>query len=141
MGKAIGEGAYAWVFECSDSFGQPFVAKVQKPERAKTAVEADWKKEQEMMQALNHPNIVNLFESFIYNNLYYYVMERADANLRSIMRSDGVPLEFTMKLVPQMLSGLAHIHRHRIIHRDLQVRARPHRHDVLLPRAVHHARI
>lgn len=121
IGQRIGEGSYAWVFECRDVFGQQFVAKVQKPERAKQIVEDDWKKEQAFLKSLNHPNVIILFESFIHNNLYYYIMERAECNLRSWMKSNVISHDQIVDVAAQLLSGLAHIHRNRIIHRDLQV--------------------
>jgi len=124
IGNKLGEGAYAWVYECSDFFNQRLVAKVQKPQRAKKTVEDDWKKEQSFMQTVNHPNVITLYDTFVYNNLYFYILERADGTLRNHIPASGggMAMELVLELVPQILSGLTHIHQKRIVHRDLQVR-------------------
>ena len=122
----LAEGSYAVVHLCEDYFRQPFVMKIQKPHRCKTLVETDWNKERDFLQTVNHPNTIRLYDAFVYNNLYYYVMERADGTLRSLLddqakRSPGLAFDTFVNFARQLLSGLCHIHKKKIIHRDLQV--------------------
>ena len=127
IGQRIAEGSYAVVHLCEDYFRQAFVMKIQKPHRCKTIVETDWNKERDFLVTVNHPNTIRLYDAFVYNNLYYYVMERADGTLRSLLdeqNKSGKPLPFEtfVDFAGQLLSGLCHIHKKKIIHRDLQVR-------------------
>lgn len=126
IGERLAEGSYAVVHLCEDYFQQPFVMKIQKPHRCKTLVETDWNKERDFLQTVNHPNTIRLYDAFVYNNLYYYVMERADGTLRSLLdehskNRTGLPFETFINFAGQLLSGLCHIHKKKIIHRDLQV--------------------
>ena len=127
IGQRIAEGSYAVVHLCEDYFRQAFVMKIQKPHRCKTIVETDWNKERDFLVSMNHPNTIRLYDAFVYNNLYYYVMERADGTLRGLLEDQNktnIPLLFEtfVDFAGQLLSGLCHIHKKKVIHRDLQVR-------------------
>jgi len=126
IGQRVAEGSYAVVHQCRDYFHQIFVMKIQKPHRCKTIVETDWNKERDFMSTVNHPNTIRLYDAFVYNNLYYYVMERADGTLRSLLDEHSnnrttLPFDTFINFARQLLSGLCHIHKKKIIHRDLQV--------------------
>ena len=126
IGRRVAEGSYAVVHECCDYFRQTFVMKIQKPHRCKNIVEEDWNKERDFMESVNHPNTIRLYDAFIYNNLYFYVMERADGTLRSLLEEHmanrtTLPFDRFISFAGQLLSGLCHIHKKNIIHRDLQV--------------------
>lgn len=136
IGNTIAEGAYAIVQECTDYFQQPFVVKIQKPQREKKLVEGDWKRERDIISSLNHPNIIRLYDAFIFNNLYYFVLEQAQGSLRQIIlhperanivpiktefSDNGFPSSIVLQIFSQLLSAVCHIHKKKIIHRDLQV--------------------
>jgi len=116
----LAEGNYGLVYSCHDSFGQEFILKALKNKRTPEEIVADWQNERELLFALSHPNIVRIFDAFVFENYHYFVMEKADGDLRGY-------LSFHKKLDPpqvvdiglQLLSGLAHIHSQNIIHRDL----------------------
>lgn len=136
IGTVIAEGAFAIVCKCTDFFGQPFVVKIQKPQREKKLVKTTWKAERDFMLSLNHPNVIRLYDSFIYNNLYYYVLEEAQGSLRDLIKDPSkigvtpqvsqfgipvLPFDFVMQFTGQILSALCSIHKNKIVHRDLQV--------------------
>jgi len=123
LGKKLGEGGFAVVHECSDFFGQPFVTKVLKPMLPKQIVEREWRKEKDLLLMVGHPNIVQLYDAFEYSHLFYYIMEKMQGSLRSYMKGfpHGLPLNQVISIGGQILSGLDHIHKQNIVHRDLQI--------------------
>ena len=64
---------------------QPFVIKIAKPQRSKEMVRKDWETEKKFMMTVNHPNCIQLYDAFIHNNLYYYVLEKASGSLRDLI--------------------------------------------------------
>src|SRR3990167_6545006 len=125
--QKLAEGSYGFVHLCEDFFKQIFILKIQKTSRTKEIVERDWEKERDFMQEVEHPNIIRLYDAFVYNNLYYYVLERADGSLRNLLeenhkKNTPFDLDTFMDFAAQLLSALCHIHKKNIIHRDLQVR-------------------
>ena len=41
----------------------------------------------EFLLSVNHPNIIQLYDAFNFNNLYYYVLEKADGSLRDLVEN------------------------------------------------------
>jgi hypothetical protein len=122
IGYKLAEGNYAVVHRCTDFFNQEFVVKIQKTKQSKDKIEKNWKSEKKLMLSVNHPNVIKLYDAFIYNNLYYYVLEKAEGTLREKLEK-GFIFNFPeiVDFSCQILSGLCHIHHKQIIHRDLQV--------------------
>jgi len=136
IGNVIAEGAFALVCKCTDYFGQPFVVKIQKPQREKKLVKTTWKVERDFMVSINHPNVIRLYDAFIYNNLFYYVLEEAQGSLRDLIKDPSkpgvvppvsqfgipvLPIDIVMLFTSQILSALCCIHKNKIVHRDIQV--------------------
>ena len=110
---------------CTDFFNQEFVVKIQKTQQSKDKIEKNWKSEKKMLLSVNHPNVIQLYDAFIFNNLYYYVLEKADGTLRDRLdpaKGVNFSLPEIVDICCQILSGLSHIHQKQIVHRDLQVR-------------------
>eukprot|EP01126_Amoeba_proteus_P021537 TRINITY_DN2189_c0_g1_i2.p1 TRINITY_DN2189_c0_g1~~TRINITY_DN2189_c0_g1_i2.p1 ORF type:complete len:240 (+),score=42.69 TRINITY_DN2189_c0_g1_i2:429-1148(+) len=83
---------------------------------------SDWNKEQEVLFLLSHPNIVRIYDAFIYCGQYHIVLEKASSDLRTYVTEKGPLSEKVVQtLAGQLLSGLACIHSMNIVHRDLQI--------------------
>ncbi|MEP6995594.1 MAG: protein kinase [Acidobacteriota bacterium] len=71
--------------------------------------------------ALNHPNIVTIFEVGQANASPYLAMELIDGwTLRFLMDSGPLPIKKTLDIATQIASGLAKAHQAGIVHRDLK---------------------
>lgn len=82
-----------------------------------------FEKEAMTMAALQHPNIVQVFDvGQTDDGTAYIVMELVDGKpLRHILRDEApVPVARAIKLVDQVLAGLGEAHTHNIVHRDLK---------------------
>lgn len=121
IGERLGEGGFGWTFYCKNSFQEPLVAKVLKPRGLpKSQIRREWEQEADFLTMLRHPNIIHLYDSFEYGELYYFIMERARGSVRDRVRSHGPLSEReVVALGRQLLSGLHYIHSHRVIHRDI----------------------
>jgi len=89
-------------------------------------------REARILEDVNHPNIVKVFEHGRYEPpgtdqpLYYYVMELiegpdgAAVTLHRHARMQELRMEDVVYLTSQILSGLRHVHERGVIHRDLK---------------------
>jgi len=122
VGAKLGQGNFGIIHNATDGFGRDFVIKVLKTNRSQAEARDDWAKETKFLYSLSHPNIIQLYDSFEYGNLYYMVMERASGNMRAYVKEKGpMPGPDVIDCAGQILSGLEHIHVRDIIHRDLHI--------------------
>jgi serine/threonine protein kinase len=71
--------------------------------------------------ALNHPNIVTIFELGQVETTYYIAMELVEGELLRDMLSRGaIPLQRAIPIAAQAADGLAKAHEAGVIHRDLK---------------------
>ena len=71
--------------------------------------------------ALNHPNIVTIFEVGQSGSSPYLAMELIDGwTLRHLIDSGPLPVKKTLDLAMQIAGGLAKAHQAGIVHRDLK---------------------
>eukprot|EP01127_Copromyxa_protea_P014714 TRINITY_DN4147_c2_g2_i2.p1 TRINITY_DN4147_c2_g2~~TRINITY_DN4147_c2_g2_i2.p1 ORF type:complete len:288 (-),score=59.68 TRINITY_DN4147_c2_g2_i2:31-783(-) len=121
--KMLGQGHFGVVYLVQDFFDMEFVLKALKPESGtKAQVEQEWLKEIQLLSALQHPNIVSIYDYFVFNDLFYLVMERAHGNLREYVGSTGkMSTNDAIELSRQILSALNYMHSRNVIHRDLHV--------------------
>src|SRR5262245_9633930 len=71
--------------------------------------------------ALNHPNIIVVFDAAVDGATPYIVSELVDGEpLRALMTRGPVPLKRLLDLATQIADGLADAHAAGIIHRDLK---------------------
>jgi hypothetical protein len=122
IGDKIGGGNFGIIYDCKDVFGQDYVCKILKTNRPEEEVQADWAKETQFLFTLNHPNIVQLYDAFCFNNLYHMILERCSGSMRDYVDRHG-PLSGpdVVSVGGMILAGLHHIHLRNIIHRDLHV--------------------
>ena len=69
-----------------------------------------------------HPNIINVYKRFDYNNTAYYIMEYLDGkDLKESLRQSGGTMswEYLRPWIAQIVSALKEVHRDNIIHCDI----------------------
>jgi serine/threonine protein kinase len=77
----------------------------------------------EILQKLDHPNIVKYFGHFFEEEKLYIVLEYIEGgDLKSYLRKNKPPLseEIVLSFFSQLVSGLSYAHSFKIIHRDLK---------------------
>jgi serine/threonine protein kinase len=81
-----------------------------------------FQREIEVLQTLDHPNIVRLYDSGSKDGHYFYVMEYIDGpNFEQLLTDAGrLPWREVLDLALQVSPALKHAHDRGIIHRDLK---------------------
>ena len=71
--------------------------------------------------ALNHPNIVTIYEIGEHEGTPYIAMEHVDGvTLREMLAGGPLPNDKLVRYATQMAEGLAKAHQAGIVHRDLK---------------------
>jgi predicted ATPase len=71
--------------------------------------------------ALNHPNIVTIYELGKHGSTHFIAMELVEGKtLRNLLDSDLVPMQKTIEIAAQVAEGLTKAHEAGIAHRDLK---------------------
>jgi hypothetical protein len=80
-----------------------------------------FEKEARSASALNHPNIVTIYEVGTLEGISYIAMELVEGKtLRELLHAGAIPLRRLLPLAAQMADGLAKAHEAGIVHRDLK---------------------
>ena len=118
--RLLGQGGEGVVLLAHDSELDRHVAlKLLKP--TATTNEGVLAGEARIVSRLQHPNIVTLHDIGTYHYMSYLVFEFIDGEcLRArIDRSGAIPIADAVVLMSQILAGVAYLHEHHIVHRDL----------------------
>ena len=120
--KKLGAGGIGEVWKARDRTLNRVVAlKFIFTERQGSTPARDLLKEARAASALNHPNIVTVFEVGETEDWAYLAMEFVEGEtLRARMERSAVPLDEALEIAGQALSGLAAAHRAGVLHRDLK---------------------
>jgi serine/threonine protein kinase len=119
----LGAGGMGEVYRAKDSrLDRDVALKVLRPEIAGDPDRrARFEREAKTVAALNHPNIVALFEVGNADGLAYTVSELVDGDsLRKQMRQEAMPVRQVVELATQLADGMAAAHAAGIVHRDLK---------------------
>nr|HMP15924.1 serine/threonine-protein kinase [Gemmatales bacterium] len=122
--KIIGTGGMGKVYLAHHTSLQRQVAIKVLPAKAaqdRLTVERFFR-EGQVAAALNHPNIVSLFDFNELGGMYFLVMEYVDGiNLQSFI-DKGIKLEYrkVLPLMIQAAKGLHHAHMNGLVHRDIK---------------------
>jgi serine/threonine protein kinase len=87
---------------------------------------ARFRREAQAVAALRHPHIIQVFDFDVEDDLYYMVMELIEGDtLKARMndyraRGERIPLAETVRIMLDVLDGLAYAHDAGVVHRDLK---------------------
>src|SRR5713101_1999592 len=80
-----------------------------------------FEKEARAASALNHPNIVTIYEIGSADSISYIAMERVEGStLRELLVGGPLPVKKLLQVATQIADGLAKAHEAGIVHRDLK---------------------
>jgi hypothetical protein len=123
--RKLGEGGFGAVYLAEHAKTKnPVAVKIM---LSRVAVESDardkFQKEIRLMQALRHPNLVQLMDNGAAGGAFFFIMEYCEAgSVADLLRRRGgkLDLDEAAPLMLQSLKGLAYIHQKGLVHRDLK---------------------
>ncbi len=122
--ELIGEGAMGAVWKAYDSVIRRFVALKLLSGAVSRSAEARnrFLREARAAGALQHPNIVTIYDLGEAEGQLFMAMELVDGRDLSalIASTEPLPLERKLDIVIEMLQGLAYAHARGVIHRDIK---------------------
>ena len=134
FGKVIGQGGYGKVYVCTTTASKRngnrlsekvAIKVISKQKVRRKDIKKRVVKEIEIHQRLQHKNIVSLLEYKEDKHFIYLVMEYCGGgDMYKLFRSKqsvGLGEKLTAKFISQLASGVAYLHKHRIMHRDLKL--------------------
>jgi len=121
--KEIGRGGMGIVYTAKDTTLDRIVALKILPSILKKNPQAvkTFLREAKSAAALNHPNIVTVFDAGVEDADYYIAMELINGlTIKEILRkSKKLSVSSVLEVLRQLLNGLKYAHRKNIVHRDL----------------------
>jgi eukaryotic-like serine/threonine-protein kinase len=122
--RKLGAGGMADVYLAEDQeLGRRVAIKILNGRHANDAQFIErFRREAKNAAALNHPNIVSIYDRGEAEDTYYIAMEFLDGrSLKELIVSRGAaPINVTVEYARQILSALRFAHRHGIVHRDIK---------------------
>src|SRR5271166_5255806 len=121
--QQLGAGGMGEVYRAKDTrLDREVAIKTLSLERlAQPEALARFEKEARSASALNHPNIVTIYELGRVNSTRYIAMELVDGEtLRQLLASGPVPFRKAVTLAAQVAEALAKAHEIGVVHRDLK---------------------
>src|SRR5262252_1581746 len=116
----VGAGGMGEVYRARDSRLHREVA-IKVLARAGADAARRFTGEAQAASALNHPNIVTVYDVGVHDDISYIVSELVDGTaLRSLVARAPLPVRDVLDLAVQMADGLAAAHAAGIVHRDFK---------------------
>jgi predicted ATPase len=119
----LGAGGMGEVYRAHDSrLGRDLAIKILSRKLSANAQDlARFEREACSASALNHPNIITIFELGQVDSTHYIAMELVDGELlRDALRTGPMPLQKAIPIAAQIADGLAKAHEANVVHRDLK---------------------
>src|ERR1022692_1093177 len=119
----LGRGGMGVVYKARQKTLNRLVAlKLLAPERVRDAKFAErFAREAQALAALNHPNIVTIYDFGQAGGFYYLLMEFVDGvNLRQLLRARKLTPEEALAVVPPLCDALQFAHDRGIVHCDIK---------------------
>src|ERR1700737_858838 len=120
---ALGAGGMGEVYRARDTrLGRDLAIKILSRKLSDSKLDIQrFEREAGSASALNHPNIVTIFELGQVEGTYYIAMELVEGELlRDMLRAGQIPLQTVIRIVAQIADGLAKAHVAGVVHRDLK---------------------
>lgn len=121
--EKIGEGTYGVVFKAKDRVTGEIVAlKKIRLEAEDEGIPSTAIREISLLKGLQHPNIVRLYDVVHTERKLTLVFEFLDQDLKKYLDvcDAGLGLPILKSFLYQLLTGVAHCHQQKILHRDLK---------------------
>ena len=122
--KLIGKGTYGTVYKAKDEEGREIYAlKKIKLQTDDEGIPSTAIREICLLKELTHPNIVKLLDVIHAPKKITLVFEFIDRDLKKVIDStmgSGLDIPTVKSYMFQLLSGMAYIHKYKILHRDLK---------------------
>lgn len=120
----IGEGTYGVVFKAKDtSTGEVYALKKIRLESEDEGIPSTAIREIALLKELQHPNIVKLHDVIHTDKKLTLVFEYLDQDLKKLLDlsgNEGLDMPTIKSFLNQLLKGIAHCHKNRVLHRDLK---------------------
>jgi serine/threonine-protein kinase len=117
IGEHIGSGSFGDVYECTDEWANPLVAKILKPALPFEQVRQQWESEVAALINMRHPNITYIHDAFVYENLFYIVVEKCLYSLDRVLPK--IDETWVPHIARDILQALSFIHRFGYVHKDV----------------------
>ncbi len=118
--EKLGEGAYGSVYKVQQKYTN--YLRAVKAIKKKLVDSTEFYNELEVLKALDHPNIIKLFDCY-QDKSYYYMVEEycSGGDLFDYIQKEKFFTERKAGTIfNQLLSAVNHLHKKRIVHRDLK---------------------
>lgn len=117
IGEHIGSGSFGDVYECTDEWANPLVAKVLKPALPFEQMRQQWESEVTNLARLRHPNVTYIHDAFVYDYTFYIIVEKCLYSLDRIL--ERIDQSWVPHIARDVLQALAFIHRSGHVHKDV----------------------
>src|SRR5712691_125916 len=121
--SSVGAGGMGEVYRARDTrLGREVAIKVLSSQLSCDRDRLDrFEREARAASALNHPNIVTIYELGQVGSTHYIAMELVEGQtLRELLASGLIPMHKVIQIAAQIADGLAKAHEGGIVHRDLK---------------------
>jgi serine/threonine protein kinase len=124
--KFLGSGQFGNVYQGDDGNSDKFAVKViDKSKISNDKLKEMLKSEVSIMQKMNHPNIIHLFDFMESSSNYYLAMQACNnGDMTKYMEKMGKKYwseEEAIFYLKQIASGFRELHRHKVMHRDFKL--------------------
>jgi serine/threonine-protein kinase len=122
VGRLLGQGGFAWVFEATPDEGEAVALKVLKPRYAgDPQFEKRFRNEAEVAAGLQQKNIIPIVDVGQADDHTYFAMSLCQDTLASLIEQRGpLPEPVALRIARELAAGLAFAHGAGFVHRDIK---------------------